>query len=184
MRQERESQLQQNTFLTSFYHTSPKKRGPQYSANSTPAMWGDDDEEPVANEVSSINDRFQANMLSHLKEIMALTQEIKRINQKQLETTGPATNNQNSILKRQKTRHMRSMTQNEEELDEKVVHEEGVRKNLSIYFGHENWNLVLNMMIGIRKAVKNLHPLNDDIPINENHFQMKYQFEIITKRTA
>ena len=29
-----------------------------------------------------------------------------------------------------------------------------IKRNLSIYFGHENWNLVLNMMIGIRKSVK------------------------------
>jgi 1-phosphatidylinositol-4-phosphate 5-kinase len=40
------------------------------------------------------------------------------------------------------------------------------------------------MMIGIRKAIKNLHPLNDDIQITENHYNMKYQFEIVTKRTA
>ena len=52
-----------------------------------------------------------------------------------------------------------------------------------MYFGHENWNLVLNMMVGIRKAIKNLHPLNNDVTINESHFSMKYQFEIVTKRT-
>lgn len=55
-----------------------------------------------------------------------------------------------------------------------VIQQDDVRKNLSIYFGHENWNLVLNMMIGIRKAIKNLHPLNDDIKIDDNHFNMKY----------
>lgn len=64
------------------------------------------------------------------------------------------------------------------------IQDEGVRKNLSIYFGHENWNLVLNMMIGIRKAIKSLHPLNDDIQVSESAFQMKYQFEIVIKRTA
>lgn len=45
-------------------------------------MWGDDD--PIENEspfeISAINDRFQATMLQHLKEIMGLTQEIKKIN--------------------------------------------------------------------------------------------------------
>ena len=51
-----------------------------------------------------------------------------------------------------------------------IIQQEGVRKNLSIYFGHENWNLVLNMMIGIRKAIKTLHPLNDDIEVSNTHF--------------
>lgn len=58
-----------------------------------------------------------------------------------------------------------------------------MRKNLSIYFGHENWNLVLNMMIGIRKAIKSLHPLTDDILITPAHFEVKNHFEIIPKRT-
>ena len=30
----------------------------------------------------------------------------------------------------------------------------GVMKSKIVLFGHENWNLVINMMIGIRMAVK------------------------------
>jgi hypothetical protein len=39
------------------------------------------------------------------------------------------------------------------------------------------------MMIGIRKAIKSLHPLTDDILITPAHFDVKNQFEIIPKRT-
>lgn len=30
-------------------------------------------------------------------------------------------------------------------------------KIVSVYFGHENWNLVINMMIGIRTSIKQLY---------------------------
>ena len=28
------------------------------------------------------------------------------------------------------------------------------RKNLGLFFGHENWNLIMNMMIGFRAGLK------------------------------
>lgn len=37
------------------------------------------------------------------------------------------------------------------------------------------------MMVGIRKGIKNL-PILIDL-IDQTHYDMKYQFEIITKRT-
>jgi len=39
------------------------------------------------------------------------------------------------------------------------------------------------MMIGIRKAIKSLHPLSDDILLSNAHYEVKNQFEIIPKRT-
>ena len=38
-----------------------------------------------------------------------------------------------------------------------ATNNETIRKNMNVYFGHENWNLVLNMMIGIRTAIKSLY---------------------------
>ncbi len=37
------------------------------------------------------------------------------------------------------------------------------------------------MMVGIRKGIKNL-PILIDL-IDQTHYDMKYQFEIVTKRT-
>lgn len=58
----------------------------------------------------------------------------------------------------------------------------GVSRNVSIYFGHENWSIVLNMMIGIRKAILSLHPLNNTIKITDNFFKEKSYFELQTRK--
>ena len=57
-------------------------------------------------------------------------------------------------------------------------------KNLGIYFGHENWNLVLNMIIGIRTSVKSLYSVCEDVPVETYEFSMKGHFELIQKRVA
>ena len=44
-----------------------------------------------------------------------------------------------------------------DEKNEKTVKK---KKNVVIYFGHENWNLVLNLMVGLRKSIKSLYELN------------------------
>ena len=62
------------------------------------------------------------------------------------------------------------------------MNEAEVRKNLSIYFGHENWSIVLNMMLGIRKAITSLHPLNETQAINDSSFKVKCCYELATKR--
>lgn len=54
----------------------------------------------------------------------------------------------------------------------------GVRGTISIYFGHENWSIVLNMMIGIRKAILTLHPLSNTLEITDNIFKEKSYFEL------
>ena len=52
-----------------------------------------------------------------------------------------------------------------------------------ITFGHDNWNLVLNMMLGIRNSVKSL--MHEEISaIEREDFDSKYYFELVPKRTA
>ena len=61
----------------------------------------------------------------------------------------------------------------------------GVKANISIFFGHENWNLVLNMMIGIRTSIKGLYPTQSNINDNEEHeFKLKGHYELIQRRTS
>jgi hypothetical protein len=51
---------------------------------------------------------------------------------------------------------------------------------MSVCFGHQNWNLVLNMMIGIRKSLSHIF---DDItftPISEEDYYKKNKLEIYT----
>lgn len=43
----------------------------------------------------------------------------------------------------------------------------------SVYFGHQSWNLVLNLMIGLRRSIKSLHELNHQLELKENHFEEK-----------
>ena len=107
-------------------------------------------------------------MMMKLKQILRLSEEIKRIN---TTLTTPVRSPTRRV-----SEYKRNMSSNFESPDRSssspfgIIKQEGVRKNLSIYFGHENWNLVLNMMIGIRKAIKTLHPLNDDIEVSNTHF--------------
>lgn len=46
----------------------------------------------------------------------------------------------------------------------------------SVYFGQHSWNLVLNLMIGLRKSIKALHELNYQLELNEQHFSEKHEF--------
>jgi hypothetical protein len=51
---------------------------------------------------------------------------------------------------------------------------------MSVCFGHTNWNLVLNMMIGIRKSLNHIF---DDIiftPLNYQDYKKKSRFDIFT----
>lgn len=42
-----------------------------------------------------------------------------------------------------------------------------VKKKMTVYFGHENWNLVLNIMVGLRKSIRALTNVPE---IKESHF--------------
>ena len=53
---------------------------------------------------------------------------------------------------------------------------------ISVCFGHENWNLVLNMMIGIRNAVKSTYRTIEVQGLKEYDFCMKGVFDLVPKR--
>jgi Phosphatidylinositol-4-phosphate 5-kinase len=50
-----------------------------------------------------------------------------------------------------------------------------------VSFGHHNWNLVLNMMLGIQMAVKSV--VENPGPVTAKDFQLKYVFELVPRRT-
>jgi len=56
----------------------------------------------------------------------------------------------------------------------------GPKKGLAVHFGHENWNMVLSMMIGIRMSVGRIkHEMNRELtPVD---FIMKEKFSIIPR---
>ena len=56
-----------------------------------------------------------------------------------------------------------------------------IRKSLSIYFGHPNWNLVLNMMVGIRASVHKKYRW-DHGGIEDQDFKIKLELDLIDKR--
>jgi len=50
-----------------------------------------------------------------------------------------------------------------------------------VSFGHQNWNLVLNMMLGIQLAVKSVIEKADNV--TNKDFEVKFIFELVPKRT-
>jgi len=56
----------------------------------------------------------------------------------------------------------------------------GPKKGLAVHFGHENWNMVLSMMIGIRMSVgRSMHEISRELqPVD---FIMKEKFSIIPR---
>lgn len=38
---------------------------------------------------------------------------------------------------------------------------------MKVYFGHENWNVVLNIMVGLRKSIKSLYDLSSHLKIKD-----------------
>ena len=56
------------------------------------------------------------------------------------------------------------------------------RKNI-IYFGHEDWNLMLNMMLGIRKVLKShFYKFDPKEEFTEEDYNVKYTHELIYKQ--
>jgi 1-phosphatidylinositol-4-phosphate 5-kinase len=45
---------------------------------------------------------------------------------------------------------------------------------MTVYFGHENWNVVLNIMVGLRKSLKSLYELSSSQKIKEEHFSEEH----------
>jgi hypothetical protein len=58
----------------------------------------------------------------------------------------------------------------------------GPRKGLAVHFGHESWNMVLNMMIGIRLAVGRAS-FEIDRPLQSIDFNVKDKFSIVPQLT-
>ena len=50
------------------------------------------------------------------------------------------------------------------------------KKHKAIYFGHENWNLIISMMIGMRASALALCPLS--IELRSSDFESKYIYNI------
>lgn len=50
------------------------------------------------------------------------------------------------------------------------------KQKMTVYFGHENWNLVLNIMVGLRKSIKALYELNTHLQIKDHHFTEQHEF--------
>ena len=57
------------------------------------------------------------------------------------------------------------------------------RKNISVFFGHKKWNMVLNMMIGIRTSIKNLYPRPGNSIPDDHEFKFKTRYELVQRRT-
>ncbi|KAF4680354.1 hypothetical protein FOZ60_013669 [Perkinsus olseni] len=56
----------------------------------------------------------------------------------------------------------------------------GPKKGLAVHFGHEDWNMVLNMMIGLRISVGRLSQ-EVDRPVLDADFLMKDKFSIVPR---
>ena len=53
-------------------------------------------------------------------------------------------------------------------------------KGKLVFLGHENWNFVLNMMLGIQMASKSVVVFKD-YPLAAKDFKLKYYFELIPR---
>lgn len=49
-----------------------------------------------------------------------------------------------------------------------------------VFLGHENWNFVLNMMLGIQMAAKSVI-FSKDFSLAPKDFKLKYCFELIPR---
>jgi 1-phosphatidylinositol-4-phosphate 5-kinase len=56
------------------------------------------------------------------------------------------------------------------------------REGQMIFLGDDNWNLVLNMMIGIQMAVRSVRGFQEMICEQPKDFGLKYYFELVPRR--
>jgi 1-phosphatidylinositol-4-phosphate 5-kinase len=65
----------------------------------------------------------------------------------------------------------------------KVVGKVSSEQKKVIYFGHENWNILLNMMLGIRKSIKShFYQLDEDSQFTEEDLNCKYPYDLMYKQ--
>ena len=55
-------------------------------------------------------------------------------------------------------------------MDKGTSNEHSEKRKMTVYFGHENWNVVLNIMVGLRKSVKSLYDLTHHLKVKDDHF--------------
>lgn len=65
---------------------------------------------------------------------------------------------------------IQAITQKESRVKEEEK-KETKKKNILVYFGHKNWNLVLNLMVGLRKSIRSLYELNSYLELKSSHFK-------------
>ena len=67
----------------------------------------------------------------------------------------------------------------------KLIHKPlatSVKQKSFIHIGHDNWNLVLHMMLGIRQSVRNVM-FEECFELLTEDFQRKYCYELVAKKT-
>jgi 1-phosphatidylinositol-4-phosphate 5-kinase len=57
-----------------------------------------------------------------------------------------------------------------------------VSEGKMVFFGDTNWNLVLNMMLGIQMAVRSVKGFQEMIYEEPQDFKLKYYFELVPRR--
>ena len=65
-----------------------------------------------------------------------------------------------------------------------IILREEINKNLQVYFGHENWNLVLNMMIGVRAMIKKIFSLKNGEEDIEKEFKSRWKHNLMKVRVS
>ncbi|CAD8145891.1 unnamed protein product [Paramecium octaurelia] len=58
------------------------------------------------------------------------------------------------------------------------------KQKLSVYFGHENWNLILNLMIGMKQALSNIQPEFYGKNALQHEFAERYVYDILQNRSS
>ncbi|CAD8064266.1 unnamed protein product [Paramecium sonneborni] len=57
------------------------------------------------------------------------------------------------------------------------------KQKLSVYFGHENWNLILNLMIGMKQALSTIQPEFYGKNPLQHEFADRYVYDILQNRS-
>lgn len=71
---------------------------------------------------------------------------------------------------------IQAVTMKQIKLEENSKEEKKKKKNVLVYFGHQNWNLVLNLMVGLRKSIRSLYELNSFLELKSGHFKEEHEF--------
>ena len=109
-------------------------------------------------------------MIKELQKLMDRTFRMMNICHEYHELKAMENKNSPNKLKLKEAKLQLINKQTEVETKEKEEPIKKKKKNVTVYLGHENWNLVLNLMVGLRKSVKSLYELNNYLELKANHF--------------